>query len=161
VAPFTADTCACSAQWRFHRAQQREAPADTLLQCRRALFRVRDEVNGALGCRRSCEAGGEPPEAMAGRIATRFANFARCLIGIEAGMVTHCVGRELIALGHDVKQVPPSYAKPFRQGRTTGSPEPDRTQLQFLPLSFCHLTQINARHAKTYPVSQGVTIGNL
>ena len=31
-------------------------------------------------------------------------------------MATHCVARELIALGHDVKQVPPVYAKPFRQG---------------------------------------------
>ena len=31
-------------------------------------------------------------------------------------MATHCVARELIALGHDVKQVPPIYAKPFRQG---------------------------------------------
>ena len=40
--------CACSAQRRFHRAQQREAPADTLLQCCRALFRVRDELNGVL-----------------------------------------------------------------------------------------------------------------
>ena len=36
--------------------------------------------------------------------------------GIEAGMATHYVARELIALGHDVKQVPPAYAKPFRQG---------------------------------------------
>ena len=31
-------------------------------------------------------------------------------------MATHYVGRELIALGHDVKQVPPAFAKPFRQG---------------------------------------------
>ena len=30
-------------------------------------------------------------------------------------MATRCVARELIALGHDVKQVPPVYAKPFRQ----------------------------------------------
>ena len=28
---------------------------------------------------------------------------------------THYVARELIALGHDVKQVPPAYARPFRQ----------------------------------------------
>jgi transposase len=51
-----------------------------------------------------------------GRIASRFANLPPCLIGIEAGMATHYVARELAALGHEVKQVPPAYAKPFRQG---------------------------------------------
>ena len=48
-----------------------------------------------------------------GRIAARLANVPRCLIGIEAGMATHYVARELGALGHDVKQVPPAYSKPF------------------------------------------------
>src|ERR1700716_4259198 len=33
-----------------------------------------------------------------------------------SGMATHYVARELSALGHDVRQVPPAYAKPFRQG---------------------------------------------
>ena len=33
----------------------------------------------------------------------------------QAGMGTHYVARELISLGHDVRQVPPAYAKPFRQ----------------------------------------------
>ena len=51
-----------------------------------------------------------------GRIAARLANVPRCLIGVEAGMATHYVARELGALGHDVKQVPPAYSKPFRQG---------------------------------------------
>ena len=51
-----------------------------------------------------------------GRIAARLVNVPRCLIGIEAGMATHYVARELIALGHDVRQVPPAYSKPFRQG---------------------------------------------
>src|SRR5678816_3708759 len=50
------------------------------------------------------------------RITVRLANVPRCLIGIEAGMATHHVARELLALGHEVKQVPPAYAKPFRQG---------------------------------------------
>ena len=49
------------------------------------------------------------------RIRTRLANVPRTQIGIEAGMGTHYVARELIALGHDVRQVPPAYAKPFRQ----------------------------------------------
>src|ERR1700739_622279 len=48
------------------------------------------------------------------RIAARFANLPPCLVGIEAGMASHYVARELVALGHEVKQVPP-YCKPFRQ----------------------------------------------
>ena len=40
------------------------------------------------------------------RIRTRLANVPPCLIVIEAGMTTHYVARELIALGHDVRQVP-------------------------------------------------------
>ena len=50
------------------------------------------------------------------RIAARLVNVPPCLIGIEAGMATHYMSRELLALGHEVKQVPPAYAKPFRQG---------------------------------------------
>ena len=50
------------------------------------------------------------------RIAARLANVPPCLIGIEAGMATHYMARELVALGHEVKQVPPTYSKPFRQG---------------------------------------------
>ena len=51
-----------------------------------------------------------------GRVAARLVNVPPCLIGIEAGMATHYMSRELLALGHEVKQVPPAYAKPFRQG---------------------------------------------
>ena len=52
-----------------------------------------------------------------GRIAARLGNVPPCLIGIEAGMATHYMSRELVALGHRVKQVPPAYSKPFRQGQ--------------------------------------------
>jgi transposase len=50
------------------------------------------------------------------RIAARFVNLPPCLVGIEAGMASHHVARELAALGHEVKQVPPAYSQPFRQG---------------------------------------------
>ena len=52
------------------------------------------------------------------RIAARFANLPPCLVGIEAGMGSHHVARELVALGHEVKQVPPAYSKPFRQAHS-------------------------------------------
>src|SRR4029450_150940 len=51
-----------------------------------------------------------------GRIALRLANLPPCLIGIEAGMATHYVARELAALGHGGKEGPATHAKPFRQG---------------------------------------------
>ena len=51
-----------------------------------------------------------------GRVAARLVNVPPCLIGIEADMATHYMSRELLALGHEVKQVPPAYARPFRQG---------------------------------------------
>ena len=38
-----------------------------------------------------------------GRITARLANVPRGLFGIEAGMATHYVARQLSALGHDVK----------------------------------------------------------
>ena len=38
-----------------------------------------------------------------GRITSRLANLPPYLIGIEAGMATHYVARELTVLGHDVK----------------------------------------------------------
>jgi transposase len=50
------------------------------------------------------------------RIAARFVNVRPCLVGIEAGLATHYMARELVALGHVVKQVAPAFTKPFRQG---------------------------------------------
>jgi transposase len=42
-----------------------------------------------------------------------FASLGPCLIGMEACGSAHHWGRELIALGHKVKLIPPIYVKPF------------------------------------------------
>jgi transposase len=55
------------------------------------------------------------------RIRTRLANVPQCLIGIEAGMATHYLARELIALGREVRQVPPVYARPSAKPTRTTS----------------------------------------
>src|SRR6185503_933298 len=49
------------------------------------------------------------------RIVARLGNVPPCMIGMEAGMGRHYVIRELGGVGHDVRQVPAIYAKPFRQ----------------------------------------------
>ena len=36
-----------------------------------------------------------------------------CLIGIEACATSHYWAREIAALGHDVKMIPPAYVKPY------------------------------------------------
>jgi len=42
-----------------------------------------------------------------------FASLKACLVGMEACGSAHHWGRELMALGHDVKLIPPAYVKPF------------------------------------------------
>ncbi len=42
-----------------------------------------------------------------------FASLPRCLVGMEACGSAHHWARELMALGHEVELIPPSYVKPF------------------------------------------------
>src|SRR5215472_4600142 len=53
-----------------------------------------------------------------GRIAARLANVPPCLIGIEAGMATHYVARELL----DWPSVFPSSPRPYRVIRSAERP---------------------------------------
>jgi transposase len=46
----------------------------------------------------------------------RLANLPRCLVGMEACSGAHHIGRQLAALGHDVRLVPAQYVKPFLKG---------------------------------------------
>jgi transposase len=46
-------------------------------------------------------------------VASFFANLEPCLIGLEACATAHHWARELTALGHEVRLMPPSYVKPY------------------------------------------------
>ena len=48
-----------------------------------------------------------------GQVMTFFAGLPRCLIGVEACATAHFWGRELTALGHEVRLMPPHYVKAY------------------------------------------------
>src|ERR671920_655480 len=50
------------------------------------------------------------------QLAPRLANIPPCLIGMEACAGAHHIGRQLQALGHDVRLIPAQYVKPFLKG---------------------------------------------
>jgi len=48
-----------------------------------------------------------------GQVLGFFAELPPCLIGLEACASAHYWARELQALGHEVRLIPPQYVKPF------------------------------------------------
>lgn len=48
-----------------------------------------------------------------GRVLAFFAQLPPCLIGMEACATAHHWARELAALGHEVRLMPPRYVKPY------------------------------------------------
>src|SRR5215469_10651867 len=50
------------------------------------------------------------------KLAWRLTNMTSCLIGMEACAGAHHVGRQLAALGHEVRLLPAKYVKPFLKG---------------------------------------------
>ncbi len=54
-----------------------------------------------------------------GQMKSFFTRLEPCLIGMEACATSHYWGRELCALGHRVKLMPPAYVKPYvKRGKT-------------------------------------------
>ena len=65
---------------------------------------------------RGCDVSGKVIVAKALRrkdVLPFFASLGPCLVGMEACGSAHHWGRELMALGHEVKLIPPAYVKPF------------------------------------------------
>ena len=54
-----------------------------------------------------------------GEVIGFFSKLPPCLVGMEACASAHHWGRELIALGHEVRLMPPAYVKPYvKRGKT-------------------------------------------
>ena len=70
-----------------------------------------------------------------------FQKMPPCLVGIEACASSHYWARELTALGHDVKLMPPAYVKPYvkRQKNDAADAEAiceavQRPNMRFVPI---------------------------
>jgi len=53
-----------------------------------------------------------------------FKKLSPCLVGVEACATSHHWSRELQALGHTVRLMPPAYVKPYLNARRTTLPMP-------------------------------------
>src|SRR3974377_2504875 len=69
-----------------------------------------------------------------------FEKLAPCLIGIEACASSHHWSRQLLALGHDVRLMPPSYVKPYVTRQKNGATDAEaiweavtRANMRFVP----------------------------
>lgn len=70
-----------------------------------------------------------------------FANLPPCLIGLEACSGAHYWARELLALGHDVRLMPPHYVKPYVKRNKTDAADAEaiaeavtRPTMRFVPV---------------------------
>jgi transposase len=63
-----------------------------------------------------------------GQLERRLANIPRCLIGMEACSGSHHIGRQLAALGHDVRLIPAQYVKPFLKGHKNDYRDAERSR---------------------------------
>jgi transposase len=73
---------------------------------------------------------GQPRTRKLSRQAMRkfFSGIDRCLVGIEACAPCHYWARELIAMGHGVRLIPPLYVKPYvKRGPRTTRPRQRRS----------------------------------
>jgi hypothetical protein len=60
-----------------------------------------------------------PRQPRRGRVLACLARLEPCPVGMEACSGAHCRARECLELGHDVRMMPPSQAKPYaKRGKT-------------------------------------------
>jgi transposase len=88
-----------------------------------------------------------------GQLDRRFVNLPPCLIGMEACAGAHHLGRQLAALGHDVRLIPAQYVKPFVKGHKNDYRDAEaiaeavgRPTMRFVPLKSAEQLDLQALH---------------
>ncbi|MET3334520.1 transposase [Bradyrhizobium japonicum] len=96
-------------------------------------------LGGGLDCA-ARRVAGHPPAVKRRFVHSFFEKLPPCLVGIEACASSHYWSRELQALGHTVRLMPPGYVKPYvkRQKNDTADAEAiceavTRPNMRFVP----------------------------
>ena len=97
-----------------------------------------------------------------------FVKLEPCLIGIEACSSAHYWGRELTALGHDVKLMPPAYVKPYvKRGKSDAADAEaiceavTRPTMHFVEIKSAEQQAIRCQHrAREVMVGQRTQLSN-
>jgi len=103
-----------------------------------------------------------------GQVLGFFAKLAPCLIGMEACAGAHFWARELMALGHDVRLMPPSYVKAYvKRGKTDAADAEaiceavTRPSMRFVPVKTeAQQAVLLAHRTRDFLVRQLTQIGN-
>jgi len=98
-----------------------------------------------------------------------FTKLAPCLIGMEACSTSHYWGRELTALGHQVKLMPPAYVKPYvKRGKSDAADAQaiceavTRPTMRFVEIKSADQQAILCQHrARTIMVGQRTQLSNV
>ena len=87
-----------------------------------------------------------------------FEKLAPCLIGIEACASSHHWSRQLLALGHDVRLMPPRYVKPYVKRQKNDATDAEaiceavsRTNMRFVPTKTPEQQSALVLHRTTAP----------
>lgn len=82
-----------------------------------------------------------------------FERLARCLVAMEACSSAHHWARELVALGHDVRLIPPQYTKPYVKRNKTDAADAEaiceavgRPTMRFVPIKTKESQALQALH---------------
>src|ERR1700745_2828769 len=88
-----------------------------------------------------------------GQIKRRLPNGPPCFIGVEACSGSHHIGRQLTALGHDVRLIPAQYVKPFLKGHKNDYRDAEaiaeavqRPTMRFVPFKSDEQLDLQALH---------------
>jgi transposase len=101
-----------------------------------------------------------------GQLLKLFAGLDPCLIGMEACATAHHWARELGALGHEVRLMPPAYVKAYVKRHKNDAADAEaiceavtRPTMRFVPIKSAEAQSLLMLHRARHRLAQGSDLG--